>query len=274
LVVAEGALVPVLLVGGCSLFPSLEGFSGVDGAAPLEDAAAPLDAPALGEADAPAAPPPSRCSATTGLLCDGFESGSPDPRWSRSVDPQGSLAVDSTRAYRGTHSLHVHTDAIGAGAPSLTSRLVESETFPVTPTFFVRAFVFLSAAPPEGSSVHLIDTSGAKTSGGVEFGASGGRVFVNDFFQPTSFATSTSTIFPLNRWVCLETQIDQGSARGTVRVLLDGTEVTDARLTNATLAPLGNLSIGLDFYQPPALPAFDAWFDEVIVAAEPTTCDQ
>jgi hypothetical protein len=57
-------------------------------------------------------------------------------------------------------------------------------------------------------------------------------------------------------------------------MLLDGTEVTDARLTGATVAPLGNLDIGLDFYKPPALPAFDAWFDEVLVSDKPTTCDE
>jgi hypothetical protein len=259
---------PALLAGGCSLFPSLDGWSGMDAAA------APPDASVVGEADAPASPAPSRCTATTGLLCDSFESGAPDPRWAPDVDAHGSLAVDPSRAYRGTHSLHVHTDAIGPGQASLTSRLEETTTFPVTSTLFVRAFVFLSGSPPENSSLHLFDMSGEKTSGGVEFGPSGEWVWINDFFLPGSSARSTSTKFPLNRWVCLEAQVDQSSSRGTARVLLDGTEITDARLSAATLAPLGHLAIGIDFYEPPALPAYDAWFDEVLVAAEPTTCDQ
>jgi hypothetical protein len=217
---------------------------------------------------------PSLCGSGAGvLLCDGFEAAAIDAQWT-ATQRNGSVTLDATRAYRGAQSLHAHTNA----SPPLLlmppdASLNEMRTFPVAlGTIYLRAWMYLKGPLPTNANIalfNLVDNA----SGGVEIDSEGGHPALNDNSMPNSFAASTS-MFPTDRWFCLQLSLPQGAATGTVSLFVDGSEVKDARLGGAAITPIVGLYLGIELYMPPMLPALDAWFDEIIVDDKPTTCAQ
>jgi hypothetical protein len=215
---------------------------------------------------------PSRCAATKVLLCDGFEANGFDPQW-QLYQKLGTVALDGTRAYRGHASVHMQSSATSAGMqPSDT--LFEMRTFPVAngATIYVRVFAWFAGPLPTAANITLVNLIDA-ASGGVELDSEGAHPAFNDNGTPSSFATSAS-LFPTDRWICLQMSMPQGAATGDVHMFIDGAELTDARLTGATITQITGVYLGLDYYRPPALPVVDAWYDELIIDDKPITCDQ
>jgi hypothetical protein len=212
----------------------------------------------------------SRCARLGVLLCDGFEAPALASQWFAD-EVLGTVAVDGTRAYRGTQSLHAHHDATPA-----TTRVVaaasETRTFPITGTIYVRAWAWFAGAFPATTLQPLIlDTfSGA---GGDSYVIDNGHPGINDYGTPSGYAVSGKTMVPTDRWTCLQLEVTQTAATGTTRIYLDG-NMLDVSPLSAGTPSMAALRVGFAFYMPPALPAADAWIDEVIVDDKPTTCDE
>ena len=78
---------------------------------------------------------------------------------------------------------------------------------------------------------------------------------------------------PLDRWACVQFEIQQqAGATGNIRIRVDGQLLSDLPQTATTTIAV-NVSLGLDFYgNSDAIPVYDAWFDELIIDSNPTTC--
>jgi hypothetical protein len=81
---------------------------------------------------------------------------------------------------------------------------------------------------------------------------------------------------PASQWLCLEWWIARSP--GEMRVFLDDTEVTALHVTQATQpspSPLGEMTFGIDSYQPPqAVNPYDIWVDDIIVDTKAIGCSR
>lgn len=242
-----------------------------DGGAPPRDLAAPPD-------DLRAPPPDlgavaSRCPPSGPDLCDGFESGLA-PFWTL-TQINGTATVDTTRAYRGTHALRVHTDALAASVSS-DVRLHESQTLAVPVTdLYVRAFLYLPSTFPNAAQfLSAVQTVTPYRGVGFMMDKSG-TAAANDSVMGGSYVAS-ATPMPLGRWVCVQWQVHfAADSTGYMRVLLDGTEVTALKTLQPTLTspPETEVSAGAVFFQPTvANPANDVWLDEIMIGKTPILC--
>jgi len=203
------------------------------------------------------AKPASLCAAAPVNMCDGFETTNLDSRWMLDVS-MGSVTVDTARSYRGLSS------------PRGSMRSYEGLPVPSS-TIYVRVFAYIPSTFPQ-RFVQWINTS--NDSGlGSSTGMQNNDVVNNDYtITPSTFVVSPTTQFPRDRWVCVTYEIPVGTA--PLRVFLDGTEVSDVRITPTAAHPAPNhVYVGLDFPQTFSnQAAADAWFDEIMVDDMPITC--
>ena len=226
-------------------------------------------------------PPPdlgivaSRCAGVpSGFLCDGFESGL--AAFWMATQTNGTVTVDNTRAYRGTHSLRVHTDALAVNTSS-DVRLHESMTLSASPAdLYLRAFVYVPATSPNTFQL-LQAVQNVTPYDGVGFSmdAQGGVAASFDSVTNGQYLRSVVAL-PLGRWFCLQWQAHLSTTTsGYERVFLDGTEVTSLRTSEPTepSPALADVGVGAVFYQPAvANPATDVWLDEVEIGTAPIAC--
>ncbi len=96
---------------------------------------------------------------------------------------------------------------------------------------------------------------------------------VNNDYTSGQYARSTSTLFPLDAWSCIQFEMPSGTA-GVTRIAVDGVTVGDVTLTKAMAQPqpthayFGLVWVGT----PSALPAADVWLDELIVDSASIGC--
>jgi hypothetical protein len=213
------------------------------------------------------ATPASTCTSLSGVVfCDGFENALGTSGWSLSGS-NGVPSRDTTRAYRGAASLHSHI----SGAPAMAgpAALVHrADLFPITGTIYARVWVYFTTGLPDRFEQLLNFADNVST--GYSVATDTGKVTLNDY--AAGVYQSSATAMPLDRWACLQFEIEQSSAAGAIRIRVDGNLLADLPQTALTTAA-ANFSVGLDFYgNTVAIPAYDAWFDEVIVDDKPTTC--
>ncbi len=214
------------------------------------------------------APAPSTCPSLSGVIfCDGFE----DPLlngWSASAS-NGTPSRDTSRAYRGAASLHAHID----GGPAMAAPLAvvhRSDLFPIAGTIYARVWVYFPSGLPPSFEQFLNFADNVMT--GYSLATDMTKIALNDY--AAQVYQRSATPMPLDRWACVQFEIQQASASGAIHVLLDGQLLADLPMTAMTTAAV-NLSVGLDFFgNTVAVPAYDAWFDELIVDNKPTTCDE
>lgn len=154
----------------------------------------------------------SRCDAAGLLLCDDFEAGTID---SATWSTQGAVpTLDTTRAARGSQSLHFATQQNGLSLLRTTS------IFPVTDnTYWGRMFVWIDALPiaPDWAHWTIVGADGADVPGeirvggqyhtfqqrnlwgvGTDGGATGDWTYLDD--DPRGNAVTA----PTQAWVCIE----------------------------------------------------------------------
>lgn len=215
----------------------------------------------------------SKCAGVTGALCDGFENGFAS-FWSQTT-LNGTLTVDSTRAYRGTHSLKVHTNALAAGMSS-DVRLSETQSFTPFPTdLYVRAFLWLPSTLPNPVQFFSSVQSVSPYYGVGFMMDKSGTATVNDSVTGGGYTAST-TAMPLGGWTCVRWRVHFATdTTGYMRAFLDGSEVTALHVSEPTEpSPAeSEASVGGVFYQPTvANPANDFWIDEVMIGSAPILC--
>jgi hypothetical protein len=232
----------------------------------------------LASASADMASPPSLCAAGGFRFCDGFESGMVD---SASWSPRGGGAtVDSAHVYRGRFAMHAHLDALAAGAPEAEANLLTSKGAAVTGTIYARVFVYFASplSVEFDQFLNLADNNGT----GVAVALDTDNPVDNNYTiggQPNSYAQSSRTV-AADHWQCVRLAISGQAAggnnvTGNVQVSIDDQDVTDADLTATTVSQETKLFLGFDFGPPKnAVPAQDAWFDEIVIDDKPITCQQ
>jgi hypothetical protein len=195
-------------------------------------------------------------------LCEGFEDPTLSAIWAVS-QTNGSLSIDTTRAFRGSSSLHIHTDAVASGISNFVGA-GEGETFAGNPgDLFFRAYLYIPPpAPPELEVLQVVEATG----GELDLELAEGELALNDSWSGT-FTRSTARP-PINRWTCVEWEVET-SPTPQLRVWLDGTPVNQLNLAEATQGAMPNARFRVEsaFYQTQAnaRPAYDLWVDEVIV---------
>jgi len=219
------------------------------------------------------APVPSLCATAGVPFCDGFESATLAGHWAATTAVGGTFSIDTSRAYRGQSSLHLHQNALAANASS-DVELDESQSFPAS-QLWMRAFVWLPSAFAADDAELLFAEENASPYQGVLLGV-----------QSTSFHTdntitgarkNSTTPMARDRWVCLEWTVAFG-ASGTTALTVDG--VTANGLSGAqNLAPtpaIGQVGLSLIAQAPAAagIAARDVWIDELIVDTQPIGCSK
>ncbi len=238
-----------------------------------------------------------RCADAGFAICEDFES---DAGYDRDVWTQyasnGTLSVETTRAARGTHALHVHTHAPevdgGAGA-NVGLRTVRGFP-PARNTYFGRAFVWMAARSPTTHSTlfesggRIVDAGifdGSIPDGGVNvsqrFSISGHQLEASYDTSPrpptTDYARRSATAMPLDRWACLEWHFKGDT--NELHFWLDGAELTDmavlpTRVPTWFAPDWVRVNVGLQLYRPDAVSDFDLWIDEVAINPTRVGCSR
>jgi hypothetical protein len=224
-------------------------------------------------------------SPTDAVICDGFES-TPS---SFTIMPAGSMTVDTTQFYRGTHSMKF--------APSKMAYLVESSTFTgttkATNNNFWGRYFFLSgeAADTDYDPGHTVfatmvgtDTSNAMADDFHFIGGAGAVLqtqirFTSDVFSDSEKnPAATDPKYPVMGagWQCWEWQI---TSDDSYHFYINGTEITEMEIlmgkgvfNGGNFSPLPtvmSLEIG---WQTFGTGTATGWIDEVAIGPNRIGC--
>jgi len=212
---------------------------------------------------------PSLCPGTF-KICEDFEAATLNGTlWTQDTDDSGTFTIDTTRAYRGKQSLHIHDNG-GAANSSPFTNLTTFSQFPLSGTAYVRAFFYFPPGYPNNFS-QAMNFSNAGGSGAA-FGTKNGHPVLNDYSPPAAFNESTTT-FPTGQWVCLSMSIPQTASTGTVKVFVDDMEVTDVTANGVGTPSMSHIYIGVDWVNnSSSVPANDIWVDEIVINDSPVPC--
>jgi hypothetical protein len=212
-------------------------------------------------------------SCTAGMLiCDSFEQGLATIGWNRG-SLNGAIEADTTRAYRGTTSIHVHTNPIAGTSTNPRAIMYSGQGLPITGTLHARAWIYVQGPHAPGEFDQLINFADIGGDG-ISLGTRNGVIAANDYTD-IAYAESATAQLPIDRWACMQLSIPSGTT-GTTRVYLDGTEVTDVALPKAIVQPEPTrIELGVQWVGTvSSWPATDVWFDELIIDDQPITCAQ
>jgi hypothetical protein len=214
---------------------------------------------------------PSLCASAGFLFCDGFEGTL--SAWVADTSG-GEVAIDTTRAFHGTHSLHAHTDVVATGLLPFQKAYVDHvQTWPLT--MFARAFLYIPSPYAGQSAAGVLNAfqSGLPYAGAeIDLLPSTERLAFNGFNDPSlSGNIASSTALTLDAWHCLEMAID--GENQAFHAYLDDVELHDLSHDLAGMPPtLSVLQVGLGFSQALPQPAADLWVDEVAVNGSRIGC--
>ncbi len=239
---------------------------------------------------APTDPDPQPGVCDTALLCDGFEEDTPGQApgtpWQTSLNG-GSVQVDSTRAFKGSHSVHISAEAKSYARAYMS--VSGAPLFPVAGNqFFGRMMMYVSAAP-EGS-VHWTNIQAEGPVAGQTYrsmyrygGQQNKRLMANYETEGTASDCwqHSATTLPEAKWTCMEWHFDGTTDR--MELWLDGKALSDLSVDERGEGCLGNgtggnwyaptfdvLRLGWEHYQNTS--AKDLWIDEVAVGSTRLGC--
>jgi hypothetical protein len=202
-------------------------------------------------------------------LCDGFEGADFDPVWTLTSP---NISIDSTVAHRGGHSMHVFSDPVDAGKAGEFS-LDETTTLALNdPTFYVRAYVMLSAQPLD--HMRVINAAQASTAPNED------GVYVNPgemtvFSQFSDKSQSTDQSPPTSSWLCVLWTVHRSTTNGSLSLAGDPPMISLSNVQTDGAPPISILGFGIEFSATTQIfdePRIDVWIDDVIVANAPITC--
>lgn len=247
------------------------------------------------------------------LFCDDFEGfaagAAPAGAWT-AIENNGTVAVDTTRAFRGAQSVKASTLSTAESGSTYKAAFIGLTQAPVVPVpneaFYGRMMFFLESAPTTNVHWTIVDATG--TVPGQEYSATyryGGQLPVTDasgtpgsqlmanydttdFYQTPPRGPQTDCyqhadgkVVPVGRWACAEWYFNGPEAQ--MRFWLDGAELTDIAIDqtgqgcvaqDATYrweAPVfSRLDVGWESYQEDD--ARSIWIDDVVIGTAPIGC--
>jgi hypothetical protein len=204
------------------------------------------------------------------LFCDDFELGMLDrSKWEAITDSLITAGVDDTKAHGGSFSLHVHVDSETTSGDFHNAYI--TTTTPSDP-LHVRAFVFIPSATAnlEPGLLDARQVSGAFADIALSIGA-GHTITVGDTVDPP-FTLHSSSMIPVDRWVCLEWVIAFTGAVDT-HTSIDGSELGELHGSGPGIMPsFGQLRVGAAFLTSAGTPPLDLWFDDIVLDDKPIGC--
>jgi hypothetical protein len=210
------------------------------------------------------------------------------------VQTGGTLAIDTTRAYSGTHALKAHITGGGSGGGRLWAR--NGALFAPTRRHLFGRFMMWSER--EANSVHwtLFGASGVVPAGPSAghtatylFSAAEDKKFMAVFYdnqtQQDCWHHSQQLVpvaAPTDHWTCVAFEADADAIR--YRMSLDGTPVTsfsvdttgdgclNAPATTPWYGPsFDQFYLGAMSFHPMSGP-LDVWFDDLVIDTTPVMC--
>jgi len=309
----------LLLAAGCSDSSSDEpnptgsanGGSSANGAAGSGNATAGTSAGTMtgGGAGAGAGPGGNDSAVcATATFCDDFEGvtagQAPAAPWTVS-QTNATVAVDTTRAFRGTQSVKATTLPTVDGMPTYKRGLIGLASAPVIPLpeqrVYGRMMFFLESAP--STSVHWTIVDGTGLVAGQDYSATyryggllpvaGGSQWMANYDTTDYYGTpsrgpqtdcwrhANALVVPVGKWACAEWFFD--GQNNQMRFWLDGTELTDIQINQTgagcVAQPAGyvwqapvfsRIDVGWESYQ--ADEARSIWIDDVVVSQQQVGC--
>lgn len=252
----------------------------------------------------------SKCAGSDFLLCEDFEADAIDTKtWSLQTWGKGSASIDSTRAARGKHSVHITE-------PAESARVVlrETKTFAQTGNhFYGRFFLYLPYVAPalqcnaNGDCPNLVhwtalSAGGTYKEGGKDYhpdvraigavnqgllvnldGGPKPEVGIDDRNAPAGYTKLDTT--RMNQWMCFEFEYVGEGASAEIRVFWDGREHPGLHYSTAQRGDKGELwpipkyewlEFGFTHYQnyTSYVQSFEAWLDEIVVDDQRVGCER
>jgi hypothetical protein len=247
------------------------------------------------------------------LFCDGFEAFAagtpPSGAWTANQN-NGTVSVDTSRAFRGTQSVKATTLATSESMATYKAALIGLTQSPVVPVpnqaFYGRMMFYLESAPSTNVHWTFIDATG--TVPGQDYSATyryggqlpvmdgatvvGNQLMANydttDFYgtpprgpQTDCYQHADGKVVPVARWACGQWFFDGPNAQ--MRFWLDGQELTDLHVDGTGegcvaqdpaytwVAPtFTRLDVGWESYQ--ADEARSIWIDDVVISSTEVSC--
>jgi polysaccharide lyase-like protein len=246
------------------------------------------------------------------LFCDDFEAFAagtpPSGAWTASQN-NGTVSVDTTRAFRGSQSVKASTLATSETMATYKVALIGLTGAPVVPVpneaVYGRMMFYLESAPSTNVHWTFIDATG--TVPGQDYSATyryggqlpitdgatvGSQLMANydttDFYgtpprgpQTDCYQHADEKVVPVGRWACAQWFFDGPNAQ--MRFWLDGQELTDLHVDGTgegcvaqdpaytwTAPTFTRLDVGWESYQ--ADEARSIWIDDVVLSSTAVSC--
>jgi hypothetical protein len=211
-------------------------------------------------------------SMPSAILCEDFESGSGDGKWTTQNQTNGSWTIVGAPepVHSGHHSLHLHADE----SPDSGNQTVVDWEKSITPAswslpLYLRAFVYWT--PPLANQVANFLQLQNRSEGFVFYGGT-------DRFGWTDWGNGTTRQLQMGPttgvWKCVEWRFEVGTT-GTadVQVFTDGMPNQSLEDNTAAIFPFTELDVGLQIDNTGGEPAMDLYVDDVVLASQPIGCD-
>jgi hypothetical protein len=222
------------------------------------------------------------CAQRPGLrFCDTFErlgseAGALPSPWQIQIngDATAIVALDSSKAHSGTHSVHV----TGTGFQTFFA-LHDTSILPApNGRFFVRAFIRMEQPLTDGHNTFFVADLQATPGGGnaARVGEQFDMLMMTVAGDAHAYLSNQNHFndglpgvqFTPGAWTCIETLFD--APHTEIDVWVDGHEVPDMHPTNITQDTYDVLHFGFEKY---AGPVTDIWYDDIAVGTERIGCD-
>jgi hypothetical protein len=244
----------------------------------------------------------------TAQFCDDFEAqaaGAPPAGMWTASQTNGTVTVDSTRAFSGTQSVKASPAETTATYKSNLISLPAAQVLAGNNAFYGRMMFYLDSAPTSNVHWTIIAAQGQRSEGYTAVyryggqlpipdanGVVGNQLMANydttDFYatpsvgpQTDCYQHATGQAVPTGRWVCAEWHFDGGN--NEMQLWLDSEEVTALHIQGTgagcvaqpagyvwTAPQFSRLSVGWESYQLDAPHNF--WLDDVVISQERVGC--
>jgi hypothetical protein len=268
--------------GGATAVPGTGGggSAGSDGSpgGGAESGGSPLtpDAP-VARADGGSVDAPTDAAGCGASFCDDFEGfpagAAPAGDWATHLENNGNLAVDETRAFSGSRSVHFNHQ--GSMASAMFLELRKPLMAAGGPVVHGRLMYWLNKNPTGMfSHFEIVRGTGPLAGGGtaqLNTGAENGKAFIN--YEPGDCSAPAPDVpFPEAKWTCYQFAFD--GSKNQITEWVDGKMAVGPTTPRGTCwkwpTTVDTLHIGWESYHTPVL--IDLWIDDVAVSDRPIPC--